>query len=422
VKKYPVGGIIFMGGDWETQRRWIAQLRAVATEPLIMMQDAEWGLNMHLKEVSPFPKALTLGAVGDFDLLVEAGRAMGRECACIGIDMNLSPVCDLSMHRGNRVIGMRAFGSVDEKVARCVAALIQGMREEGVLSCAKHFPGHGGTVIDSHLALPFITESLEIAPFQAAISARVNVVMVGHLCYSHWDPVLPASLSKVAIESVLRDILGFEGVVISDSLCMDAISKSWSLQGAAKKALMAGCDLILFTHFRREKIDEIFVAFPSILEEIAKTIKESDMLKKQERIAKLWKFSPRKTTCGDEESIKRLLFRSALTEVGDVSAVDYWLEITDPMIQRDLLLQSVDEYRQMGMKVGYVLFCSPYLLQEYPEMVALVAYEDNVWTREAVRDYCEGRLLALGKLPIRVLKEKRVKQYERGWIFNTRPE
>jgi beta-glucosidase-like glycosyl hydrolase/CubicO group peptidase (beta-lactamase class C family) len=216
--------------------------------------DGEWGLAMRLKDVERYPYAMTMGAAGSEGLAFRTGAAMGRECRRIGIHINFAPVVDVNTNPANPIIGFRSFGERPDQVQRLANAFIRGMQSEGLMACAKHFPGHGDTETDSHQDLPFLgfdrkrLDSLELAPFRAAISQGVASVMVGHLQVPAIDttPNRPASLSKKVVEDLLRGELGFEGLIITDALNMKGVKRYFPPGYAEYEAFMAGNDILLF--------------------------------------------------------------------------------------------------------------------------------------------------------------------------------
>jgi beta-N-acetylhexosaminidase len=220
--------------------------------PLIVAIDQEHGPVARIKQgVTPFPSAWQLGQIGDPALVRKAAGICGRELALLGITMNLAPVADLLLHPENRVIGKRSFGKDPYQVGALVAAFVQGLQTQGVAACAKHFPGHGATGIDSHQKLPTIhrsraeLEQAELIPFRQAIQAGVATVMPGHLLCPALDQKQPATFSQPIIEELLRQRLGFDGVVISDDLCMGALSRWGGIAERGCNAFKAGVDMLL---------------------------------------------------------------------------------------------------------------------------------------------------------------------------------
>lgn len=200
-----------------------------------------------------FPPAAAVGRSGDPTLAAAIGRAMARELRAAGFDSGLTPVLDCLTEPACAVIGDRAFGSDPELVAACGVAFVQAALAEGLIPVAKHFPGHGRTTIDSHLALPEIgataaaLDAVELLPFRRALAAGCPAVMVAHVRYPALDPDWPASLSALVIGRLLRGRLAFDGLVVSDDLEMDAVARMWGVGPAAARFLEAGGDLAIIS-------------------------------------------------------------------------------------------------------------------------------------------------------------------------------
>lgn len=199
---------------------------------------------------------MALGAIGSEEVAAEVALATGRELKALGINMNLALVVDVNNNAANPVIGVRSFGEDPRLVARLGSAMAKGYQDAGVISCLKHFPGHGDSAVDSRLAMPLIPHSLErleaveLAPFRSGIEARVGSVMIAHVAFpalTH-DEALPATLSSAIIQGLLREKVGYEGVIVSDCLEMQAISDTFGTEPAAVLALQAGIDLVLVSH------------------------------------------------------------------------------------------------------------------------------------------------------------------------------
>lgn len=187
----------------------------------------------------------------DVEMARAVGEAMGREVAALGFDIDFAPVLDVHTNEANPVIGMRAFGRTADVVARRALAFAEGMAAAGVLTCGKHFPGHGDTHLDSHLALPRIDHGLErlrqveLAPFAAAAAAGIPMFMTAHVVFAALDPSRPATMSPVVITELLRKELGYRGLIVSDDLDMKAIADHHGVADAAVAAIRAGCDVLL---------------------------------------------------------------------------------------------------------------------------------------------------------------------------------
>jgi len=260
-----VGNVILFSRNIGTTRQVFEltqSLQGIAREaghpyPLLIAIDQENGIVQRLGEAATlFPGNMALGAIGSDEIAYEVARATGQELQALGINMNLAPVLDVNNNPNNPVIGVRSFGEDPRLVARLGAAMVRGYRAAGVISCLKHFPGHGDTTIDSHLALATIPysverlEALELVPFRRGIEAGADSVMTAHVSFPALTgrDMLPATLSSAIIEGLLREQMGFNGVIISDCLEMQAISETFGTQSGAVMALQAGNDLVLVSH------------------------------------------------------------------------------------------------------------------------------------------------------------------------------
>ena len=234
IKDYHVGGLLFLFKSTpDKQVNFMNRYYALSKYPMWTFQDLEWGLSMRLYQTVRFPRNMTLGAIQDNKLLYEFGNEVGRQCKVIGVDMNLAPVVDVNNNSANPVISDRSLGENPEVVAQKAISILQGMDDANVLTCAKHFPGHGDTNVDSHLALPTITHDkkrlheVELLPFKKIIAARiVPAIMNAHLQVPAYDSRehTPSSLSKAIVTDLLKDELGFNGLVMTDGLGMKAVS------------------------------------------------------------------------------------------------------------------------------------------------------------------------------------------------------
>ena len=252
-----VGGVILLGGSAEELRLRCEQLRQWARQPLLLCADVEEGVGQRFEGASWLVPPLALGRLHGVDpqraegLAERYGRCTGRQARLLGLNWVLGPVCDVNNNPANPVINVRAWGETVPAASALASAFLRGCQAEGVLACAKHFPGHGDTSTDSHLALPLIPhgrerlEAVELPPFQAAIAAGVASVMTAHLQLPALDPERPATLSEPVLTGLLRRQLGFTGLVVTDALVMEAISAQYGAAEAAVLAFSAGADLIL---------------------------------------------------------------------------------------------------------------------------------------------------------------------------------
>lgn len=196
------------------------------------------------------PRMRVLGAIDDPDLTRRAARVLGAQLLALGIGVDFAPVLDVDTNPDNPVIGDRSFGRDPEVVIRHGLAFAEGLAEAGVVACGKHFPGHGDTDLDSHLALPRIAhdrarlERVELAPFRAA-RGKLPTIMTAHVVFDAIDPGVPATLSRAVIDGVLRSELGYDGVIVSDDLEMKAVADRWGVAESAVRAIEAGCDALL---------------------------------------------------------------------------------------------------------------------------------------------------------------------------------
>jgi len=234
--------------DDEQVGRLTASLHAERRD-LVVAIDEEGGdvTRLDARVGSRYPGNLALGVAGDVDLTREVASVMGRRLAAAGVDLDLAPVADVNVDAMNPIIGVRSFGSDFGAVSRHVAAWIEGMQGAGVVACAKHFPGHGDTAVDSHLALPVAGDDpglRALRPFEAAIEAGAGAIMSAHIVVRALDDA-PATVSRRIMTGLLRDRMGFRGVAITDGLEMRALTGGRDLAGAAVEALAAGCDVLL---------------------------------------------------------------------------------------------------------------------------------------------------------------------------------
>ncbi len=255
VENFEVGGIIFFQGDPLSQALLANDLQTRARLPLLVSQDMEWGAGMRLERTTTFPRTMALGATRNPALAYAAGYVTAREARALGTQQIFAPVADVNNNPMNPIINVRSFSEQPTLVAEMVEAFIQGAQAGGVLSTVKHFPGHGDTAIDSHADLPVLPfdrtrlDTLELVPFRAAVEAGVMSVMSGHLSLPALDdePNVPASLSPIVTRALLRDELGFEGLIVTDALRMHGVTKHFGIGEAAIRALEAGADMLLLT-------------------------------------------------------------------------------------------------------------------------------------------------------------------------------
>ncbi|MEU8262128.1 glycoside hydrolase family 3 N-terminal domain-containing protein [Micromonospora sp. NPDC048999] len=239
------------------------------------------------------PGNFALGAVDDAGLTEEVARDLGAELAALGITLDYAPDADVNSNPANPVIGVRSFGADPALVARHTAAWVRGLQAGGVAACAKHFPGHGDTHVDSHHDLPRIDgdrarlDAVELAPFRAAVAAGVQAVMTGHLLVPALDPELPATLSPRILGGLLRDELGFQGAVVTDAVEMRAVADRYGFAGAAVRALAAGADAICVGGERATEADAIELRDAIVAAVIAGHLPEERLAEAAKRVGQL---------------------------------------------------------------------------------------------------------------------------------------
>ena len=226
------------------------RLQSVSALPLLTSSDFEWGVQMRIAGATKFPRAMAFGATGDPQLAYEAGKVVATESRALGVHVNYAPVADVNNNPRNPVINIRSFGEDPRQAGAMVAGWVRGLQEAGMLATLKHFPGHGDTDVDSHLGLPVIAhprerlDALELVPFKAGIAAGAAGVMVAHIEMPAIDPEKqPATFSPRVISTLLRP--GFDGLIYSDAMKMDAITRMATPGDAAVRAVKAGIDVIL---------------------------------------------------------------------------------------------------------------------------------------------------------------------------------
>ncbi|MBS1613300.1 MAG: serine hydrolase [Bacteroidetes bacterium] len=271
IKRGKAGGVIFFKGMPEAQAIWTNRLQDSAKVGAFIAIDGEWGLAMRLDSTITFPRQMTLGAVSDNKLIYDMGREIGRECKRIGININFAPDVDVNNNANNPVINERSFGEDKYRVALKGLEYAQGMQDEGVLACAKHFPGHGDTDKDSHKELPQVIksagaiDSLELYPFKILFNNGVGSVMVAHLNVPSLDTTknIAASLSSTITGGLLKTKMGYDGLVFSDALNMKGVAAAYKPGTVDSIAFMAGCDILVFSEDATKGIEKIKASLDS---------------------------------------------------------------------------------------------------------------------------------------------------------------
>nr|NNM90360.1 beta-N-acetylhexosaminidase [Bacilli bacterium] len=280
ITDYHVSNLIFFSRNVENLhqvKRLTESLKELAKqngiEQLMICIDEENGVVARMpSELPSLPGNMVIGAAANEDLARQVGNLTGLTLRDAGIMFNLAPVVDVNNNPHNPVIGVRSFGENSEFVASLSTAMIEGMQEVGVAACAKHFPGHGDVAQDSHLSLPVVQHDkerlrqVELLPFRHAIEHQVAAIMTAHILFTSVNEKVPATMCKEVLTDLMRDELGFQGVVITDCLEMNAISEVYGVGEGAVQALLAGADLILVSHRLDRQIEAIEAIKQAVIE------------------------------------------------------------------------------------------------------------------------------------------------------------
>ncbi|WP_347159782.1 glycoside hydrolase family 3 N-terminal domain-containing protein [Pontibacter chitinilyticus] len=292
VIRYGIGGMMFMQGGPVRQAKLTNRFQGEAKVPLLIAMDAEWGLDMRLDSSMHFARQMTLGALDSDKYIYLMGREIALKMKRLGVSVSFSPVMDVNVNPANPVIGSRSFGESKEEVTKRGVAYIKGLQDYGVIAVAKHFPGHGDTDTDSHLALPVVQHSMkrltevELYPFKKAFDAGVMGVMVAHLYMPAIDSTknLATTLSRPLVTGLLKDKMKFNGLVFTDALNMKGVSSYFAPGEVDMRALMAGNDVLLFP-------EDVPTAIMRIKAGIAKGLVQADEVEQHVRKilhAKYW--------------------------------------------------------------------------------------------------------------------------------------
>ncbi|MBS3905050.1 MAG: hypothetical protein KGZ39_06970 [Simkania sp.] len=446
-ERWHIGGIMLKQGTLQQTGDFIERIQEKRGLPLLMVADAEWGLSMRVSDALRYPRNMTLGAVQDLTLLEQMGQEVGEEMRWLGIHLNLAPVVDINSNPKNPIIYTRSFGDSRQEVAARALVIMKGMQKAGVLACAKHFPGHGDTSIDSHIALPFIDkdfsemQTFELYPFKALVDHDVACVMTAHLMIPKVDQQ-PVTVSKRWVTDILRGQLGFSGLIITDALNMAGIARDRSPGEVAVGAFLAGHDLLLYGDHIAPNIDEILeIRIPAALTALKQAVKEGVIAEEEvdRRVEKILKVKTalvqKSETKPTSSSLPPRLYEEALTQIGtlphletasviqvglerpfDVLLKDKGIEVFEEAAWKVVVLGDIEratnEKKEAALtvleklklyeeKVVVVLFGSPYNLVHIPkEWPVVIGYEDVEWAWKAAAAALAGEISCKGCLPI----------------------
>ncbi len=253
-----IGGVILFARNIDTPAQLaelVRTVQAASKHPPLIAIDQEGGIVARLREgFTESPGAMALGAADDEALAEQVAAALGAELHALGINFNLAPVVDIGHDSSNPVISTRTLGANAERVSRLAVAQVRGFQSQGVGACAKHFPGHGNTPTDSHVSLPVVRGSLDflwetdLVPFRATVEAGIASVMISHVKFEALDPEYPSTMSRAIITGLLREEIGFEGLIVTDCMEMRAITQNYGAGESAVRAALAGVDAMFFSH------------------------------------------------------------------------------------------------------------------------------------------------------------------------------
>ncbi len=336
VTKEHIGGLILMQDDALKQVQWMNKLQKQSKVPLLIGIDGEWGLAQRFTGTVKFPWAMTLGAITNDSLVYETARQIALHCKRVGVNWDFAPVVDININPNNPIIGNRSFGSNKYNVERKAIAYMKGLQSQNILSSAKHFPGHGDTDVDSHLSLPVLNhtkarfDSLELFPFKKLIAQNVDGIMVAHLNVPVFekDPKIPASLSYNIITKLLKEELGYKGMIITDALNMQGVAKNYPYGEMDYLAFKAGNDILLFSYgvvVGKQKIKAGIENGDIPMSRLEESVKKILYAKYHAGLGK--GFTPvseenlmKDLNDENSEILKEKLFRSALTEYKSTKA------------------------------------------------------------------------------------------------------
>ncbi len=443
---YPINSVIDKSTDLKSYFSLFQKLKS--QKDLFIGVDAEWGLGMRMKDAPSYPMNLTLGAIQDEDLIYDLGVQIAKDCRKIGAHINFSPVVDVNTNPLNPIIHMRSFGENIDAVGRKATAFMKGMQSQSLLTCCKHFPGHGDTKADSHFTLPVVFHSLEklqigeLIPFQKVFDSGVDAVMSAHLFLPNIEPFLPSTLSKKIIHDFVRKDLNYEGLIISDALNMKALDH-FTPEEIALLAFRSGHDLLLYGDHIKPNIEDILKnQVPRAFQALKKAFLNGDldMDELDQKVEKIQRCKQKcnlkdplyETTIEENIDLKKKLYQKALTSMdsrylpleadqticfitlgadnkykGSLEADTYVVFLKDILYKqkgygiKDENLDLIHKWDQ-NKKVILVLFGTPYSLRYFQNFQGslIVAYEQDPLLDEIVWDFLYGKIKAEGKLPV----------------------
>ena len=427
IHDYHVGGVVFSKGGPYQQARLTNEFQALAKVPLLIGMDAEWGLAMRLDSVSPFPWNMTLGAIQNDSLIEQTGRRIARNCKRLGVHMNFAPVVDINTNPKNPIIGNRSFGAHKEEVTRKSIAFMKGMHQEGVLSCAKHFPGHGDTDSDSHKTLPTINfgrerlNLIELYPYQKLMKEGLPGVMTAHLHIPSLEsrPGYPTSISTKVVQGMLKDSMNFKGLILTDALNMKGAADFKTPGDIDLAAFLAGNDILLYSEdaaLGTQKIVSAYYAGKVTEKRLSHSVRKILMAKYKVGLQRNRPVSLLNLRA-DLNSIEDELHRHALTEASLTLLKNYRAVLPVKNLDNkkiayvslgeaagDVFFQELNKYAQVDwVKAGSISEINKKLRKYNYVIIGYHSSNDNPWKRFSFEDKELSKLYKIAKLNTAVL-------------------
>ena len=389
VSKENVGGLILMYDVMEPGLKRTNELHKLAKTPLLMTIDAEWGMSMRYREIPVFPRQMQLGALAHDSLVYQAGYMIGKECREYNYHVNYASDIDVNINGENPVINTRAFGEDKHKVAVYGAAFMRGMNDAGVFGSAKHFPGHGDTNVDSHKALPTLDfsydrlDTLELYPFKHLIDENADMVMVAHLNVPALDSTgTPASISKPIVTGLLKEKLGYKGIVITDALNMKGVCDHLEKKMIALEAYKAGVDILLMPEEVIDSITEIEKAIER--GEITRSSLDEKVRKVLTLKAKAGLFEKDYNPCVEYDAIK-----DTIAKVENKAFISYLAKESVTLVTNHNLsdgLQAIPVANLKEKKIAYLGYDAENNGKECAQLIRRYADVDTLILRGPVKD------------------------------------
>ena len=365
-----IGGLLIIQDSLPRFLTRMNQLQEMSKIPLLVSIDGEWGPSMRFSEYPFFPQQMQLGALPSDSLIYEMGLAVAEQCQMANIHINYAPVVDINVNPKNPVIHARSFGEDRDKVTAYGRAYMKGMQDGGIIACSKHFPGHGDTEVDSHKGLPVLPfsrerlDSLELYPFRDQIKHGVGMVMMGHLHIPALDSAV-SSISYPIVTGLLREELGFNGIIVTDALTMKGVSENMESAEIALAAYKAGVDILLKPGDIIASIDRLEEAMNSgecDIEELNERVRKTLRLKAQFGMLER-NYNASVDTTGISERVKKPEHIALIQEMADQSMT---------LVDNKLGIIPID----MSKKVAYVAYNAKRIpmLREYGDIEGLSGY------------------------------------------------